>query len=393
MSDDTLDLDSTFQHGLSALDRANDATTSQSTERCTATSLDHVHSLLQAAAKPNLSFLCPLCKQPLGSKKSFIRHVKSVIEKYQGSPYQCRKCNVRCARKDILTRHLATMHAAPSSDGSILDFVRCVRCGRPVRPRSLKGHQASARCIAEAEATNRPITFGSDREGADLLVSLSDEYMTISRNLHEILDCELLTGWLFAKLQPWGRGQDTVAMWHLQGSASYTYETLILKDWALRAIRMTASHPDAAGNGRLFDSIILLMAVVVFTDGWHYTWPHQEVLLRLVADMQLASKPAAPIPREVFVDRPLSDALTTVTFQSVRESERCKCQQVFQMVIHMLRSSAYDYMSQLSDSFHSVVPHDTIQHQAISLRPEQFAASYGHHMVAISEVAAAVELA
>ncbi|KAF2167366.1 hypothetical protein M409DRAFT_22177 [Zasmidium cellare ATCC 36951] len=263
----------------------------------------------------------------------------------------------------------------------------CDICGQQVRHRSLKGHQTSQACKAAAERQYSPATESVEQCQVQVAHAVFDDYVSISAKLHDILDCVQLSGWLFATIQPWGRGQQSVDEWLFRRPAVQSYDIRKLKDLVFQALRKAASYPYSGWDQSLFDAIIVLAMSITFVDGWILTAAHQDVILRL-ACAHLCTRAST---REEWIGRTPCDAFSHVIFKTVKESERWKCEQIMHQGIVMLRSSTYDYLAKLSKDFSETPSRSAIYHHANTLRAEEFAADYGYHVIRISEIAGSVD--
>ncbi|KAK4500697.1 hypothetical protein PRZ48_008886 [Zasmidium cellare] len=215
-----------------------------------------------------------------------------------------------------------------------------------------------------------------------------NNYLSMSMKLHDILECTLLSGRLFATIKPWGEGSTSMDQWLLRTSpAVQTEEIRKLKHLVFRALVTAIAHSDADKNGDLLDAILLLTTSTTLTDGWDHTPAHQGAILWL-AQAQLFRK---PVSRDEFIGRPLCDAFSDVVFSAVRPSQRWKCLQVLGGDIRVMRAAAYDYVERLTHNFSRMATKASMRIFSNVLQPADFAASYGHQLIQIGSIAASVD--
>lgn len=204
--------------------------------------------------------------------------------------------------------------------------------------------------------------------------------------LHTVLDCTLLSAWLLVLTQPWGQGSDSADLWLIRRRLEQSEEIFELKTRVFEAVRRALQAPDVATSPHVFDAINILLVVLTWVDGWDATPSHQDAALELAAKQIFASG----AKRETFVDATPAEAFSLVLHKTVATEERPKCEQVIRMTLGLMRTSGYDFVSDITNGFREDITLQALRKHSQELTPEAYIARYGHISLAIGEVVSTI---
>ncbi|KAF2167367.1 hypothetical protein M409DRAFT_53972 [Zasmidium cellare ATCC 36951] len=349
-----------------------------SSRNCSLQSIDQKLQFQRSViARTGPPFSCPLCAQTFQLKKTLIRHAKDSIANLEGSPFVCSifDCGLRFKRKDILSRHMKSQHSAGRT------LVQCPVCSQEVRPRSLKGHQATQACAnarpSAATSSDQVVPTASQSDDS------KEAFYSLHSYLHDILDCVLLTAWLFTTVKPWGPGEMTPALWFVQAQPPRSYEVEKLKCLFLKTLKTAVEAPDISWNGHLLDAIAIIKVITTMTEGWKYSNPHSDAYKRL-AEIQIRR---LSLTKDAFINSQRSQAWDSVLNQTVPENDRPKCVNIVKLILGVMRKATWDSVSRLTEDFSKPLEDAAIKAHTRSFTTMAFFQGYGSDIIEIANTA------
>lgn len=346
---------------------------------CSIKSPEQKEALHRAETKATTSNTCPLCMTSFTARKSLLRHIRGVLRQDDGPVFRCQTCGKTCSRRDILARHEADRHG-PSSKS-----IECPICHRRVLPRCLATHQKSERCKMACSSTEI-VKYTPD--GSTRPPTLDEswvKYCTLSRALHAQLDCVLLGSWLMLKAMPTGPKADD--FWTGRSSTPLTDEVNKLHGHLCHAVLNALSLPDAIRSHFLLDAIAILMACTTWVDSWEAARVHKYGFIFL-AEQQMLERPCT---RDEFICRKPSPAFQGVVDKVVRPSDRLKYERIFNFFIRLMRASAYDTTSRLTDGYKKRLVLKDVDTHSGKLTLPLWVAYYRDRFDSIAEVAETIK--
>lgn len=316
---------------------------------------------------------CQFCKRIFELKKSFNRHMRTVHQPIQETPFLCTKCERRFLRKDVLTRHETTQHGAQRT------VVQCSVCHKHIRPRALAEHRASQVCKrAKAQVDKVQIEV--------LRAAFTDHYAkarfaSVPAYLPAIIDVLLVSAWLWVKLRPWGRGRDSADVWLMRSQvAAPSIEFLELKGLVYRAVLKALRHYDPRREPYLLEAIVARTTVIMFTDGWDLGMTGIQAVVALER-REIGSTGT----KRAFVDSTIADAYKTVLSREVAVHQIASCWEMFRAHIKLVRVSAIDFIDE-APRYSNEAPELQIR----QMRPEQWTGRYERELAHLAQLSLAI---
>lgn len=286
-------------------------------------------ALPERAAEPAIGHTCSLCRRSFPQKKTLDRHMGTVHHPNLQLSFVCATCGLAFKRKDILIRHRMTQHGEQRK-------VQCSICRRRLRPRALAQHWNSRVC---REAAKTQTDNNSNRALRAVAVSAATRSTSVPGALPAVMDLLLISVWLFTKLRPWGRGQESHDIWLLKSRVvAPSVEVLELNGLAYRSITKALHRYVPGREEHLCEAIMIVSIAECFLNGFDKTMSHRLAIVFLEQQKMALAARSGQKPSWSLVCREL---FLSVLSRKVGESEAKDCWEVIGGSIEVVRASAH----------------------------------------------------